>query len=49
MRKFAFLSEQGKVDTAVASVLQEPWMLGEIIVLSMFKNKYAIFAKKIAI
>ena len=39
----SLLSKQSKVHTAIASVFDEVGMSGEIIVLTMFEDKEAIF------
>ena len=43
------LSEDREVDAAVTSVLQESWMVGEIVVLAMLEYEDAVLIEHIAI
>ena len=45
----SFLSEQGEVDAAVAAVIQEPWVVGEVVVLAMLENEDAILVQEVSI
>ena len=43
------LSEYREVDAAVASVLQESWMVGEIVVLAVLEYEDAVLVEHVAI
>ena len=43
------LSEYREVHASVTSMLQESWMLGEIIILAMFENEDAALVQKVTI
>ena len=40
------LSEEGEIDTAIAAVLHEMRMLGEIVVFAVFKDEDAVCCQK---
>lgn len=44
----SFLSEQGEVDAAVAAVIQEPGVVGEVVVLAMLENEDAVLVQEIS-
>ena len=41
------LLKEGEVDATVMAVLNETWMLGEVVVLAMLENQETAFAQKI--
>ena len=42
------LLEEGEVDAAVGAVLDEAWMLGEVVGLAMLEDKETVLLEKVA-